>query len=59
VGLAIVNAAEVAIVTILGAALQPEHFELYLGIGFGIAITLAMVFFDSPRSTSSVGVREP
>lgn len=43
-----VGAAEVAIVAILGAALQPEHFELYLGIGLGIAVTLAMVFFDSP-----------
>jgi nuclease-like protein len=46
--LAIVSAAEVAIVAILAAALQPEHFELYLGIGLGIAITMTMVFFDSP-----------
>jgi Nuclease-related domain len=43
-----VSAAEVAIVAILGAALQPEHFELNLGIGLGIAITMTMVFFDSP-----------
>jgi hypothetical protein len=46
--LAMVGAAEVAIVAILGAALQPEHFELYLGIGLGIAVTMTMVFFDSP-----------
>jgi hypothetical protein len=43
-----VSAAEVVIIAILGAALQPEHFELYLGIGLGIAITMTMVFFDSP-----------
>jgi hypothetical protein len=46
--LPIVGAAEIAIVAILGAALQPQHLELYLGIRFGIAITMAMVFFDSP-----------
>jgi hypothetical protein len=39
---------ELAVVIGLGRALQPMHLEFYAGMGVGIAITMTMVFWDSP-----------
>jgi uncharacterized protein (DUF2062 family) len=42
------GAVEFAIAAGVGAALRPDHLELYVGIGLGIAIATVLLVLDSP-----------
>ena len=42
------GAVEVAVAAGVGAALRPDHLELYVGIGLGIAIATVLLVLDSP-----------
>jgi hypothetical protein len=44
----LIGLVELAVAIGLGRALQPTHLEFYAGMGVGIAITITMVFWDSP-----------
>jgi hypothetical protein len=44
----VVAALEIGVAVGLGALLQPRHLAFYWGLGIGIAVTMVMVFADSP-----------